>query len=81
MGYLDDDENLATAYRAADVFVCPSIEDAGPMMIPKRCCVERRWLRSIQAAPDLVITGQTGYLARVGDAADVARGIEHVLTS
>jgi glycosyltransferase involved in cell wall biosynthesis len=32
LGYLSY-EDLAKAYNAADVFVCPSIEDSGPSMI------------------------------------------------
>jgi len=33
LGFLGDESSLAAAYQAADLFVCPSIEDSGPMMI------------------------------------------------
>ncbi len=82
LGYLSDERRLATAYQAADVFVCPSIEDAGPMMIPEAMlCGTPVVAFAAGGAPDLVVSGQTGYLARLADAADLARGIRHVLTS
>jgi glycosyltransferase involved in cell wall biosynthesis len=82
LGYLADDENLATAYRAADVFVCPSIEDAGPMMIPEAMlCGTPVVAFDCGGAPDLVKSGQTGYLARPGDAEELACGIEQVLAA
>jgi glycosyltransferase involved in cell wall biosynthesis len=80
LGYLSDEATLATAYQAADLFVCPSIEDAGPMMIPEAMlCGTPVVAFEMGGAPDLVVTGETGYLARLGDAADLARGIEELL--
>jgi glycosyltransferase involved in cell wall biosynthesis len=82
LGYLTDERRLAAAYRAADVFVCPSIEDAGPMMIPEAMlCGTPVVAFDMGGAPDLVASGQTGYLARLRDAADMAHGIEQVLSS
>jgi glycosyltransferase involved in cell wall biosynthesis len=82
LGYLTDERRLATAYRAADVFVCPSIEDAGPMMIPEAMlCGTPVIAFDMGGAPDLIESGQTGYLARLRDAADMAQGIEQVLLS
>jgi glycosyltransferase involved in cell wall biosynthesis len=82
LGYLTDERRLATAYRAADVFVCPSIEDAGPMMIPEAMlCGTPVVAFAMGGAPDLVTSGQTGYLARLRDAGDMAHGIEQVLWS
>jgi glycosyltransferase involved in cell wall biosynthesis len=33
LGFIKDYRLLSLVYQAADIFVCPSIEDAGPMMI------------------------------------------------
>jgi glycosyltransferase involved in cell wall biosynthesis len=80
LGYLREEPTLATAYQAADVFVCASIEDAGPMMIPEAMlCGTPVVAFATGGAPDLVVTGQTGYLARLADSDDLARGIRHLL--
>jgi len=80
LGYLRDDRRLASAYRAADVFVCPSIEDAGPMMVPESLlCGTPVVAFKTGGAPDLIVSGRTGYLARACDPTDLARGIAQVL--
>lgn len=74
-GYLTEAE-LITAYQAADVFVCPSLEDSGPMMINQALmCGTPVVAFNTGVAQDLVITGKTGYKARSGDVADLAQGI------
>lgn len=80
VGQLNDDITLALAYQAADVFVCPSIEDAGPMMIPEAMmCGTPVVAFNAGGAPDLIETLKTGYLVKFGDAEDLARGILKVL--
>jgi glycosyltransferase involved in cell wall biosynthesis len=82
LGYLSDESKLATAYRAADVYVCPSIEDAGPMMIPEAMlCGTPVVAFDAGGAPDLISSGRTGYLARLGDSADLAHGIDKIFAS
>lgn len=82
LGLLIDDRVLATAYQAADVFVCPSIEDSGPMMINEAIMSGTPVVAfEMGVAVDLVHTGQTGYRALLGDAGDLARGIGFVLSS
>ncbi|MDX1965372.1 MAG: glycosyltransferase [Pirellulales bacterium] len=80
VGSLRDGPELARAYQAADLFVCPSIEDAGPMMISESLlCGTPVVAFDTGVAGEVVHTGQTGYLA--GDFAprDLARGIFTVL--
>ena len=74
-GYLSEAE-LITAYQAADVFICPSLEDSGPMMVNQALmCGTPVVAFDTGVAQDLVITGKTGYIARPGDVADMAHGI------
>jgi glycosyltransferase involved in cell wall biosynthesis len=80
LGIINDDALLALAYQAADVFVCPSIEDSGPMMINEAImCGTPVVSFEMGAALDLVHTGQTGYRAKLKDSDDLARGIAQIL--
>jgi len=63
LGHLSGDESMAAAYQAADFFVCPSIDDAGPMMIPEAMAAGRPVLStSVGIAPDLIVEGENGSL-------------------
>ncbi len=76
IGQLNDDLSLALAYQSADLFVCPSVEDAGPMMIPEAMmCGTPVVAFHTGGAPDLIQTGKNGYLARMADSIDLANGI------
>ena len=80
VGYLTEDE-LITAYQAADVFICPSLEDSGPMMVNQALmCGTPVVAFDTGVAQDLVITGKTGYKARLDDVADLAQGIKSILS-
>ena len=80
VGYLSE-EDLIKAYQAADLFVCPSLEDSGPMMINQSImCGTPVVAFNMGSAMDLVITGITGYKAEFGNVADLARGIDFVLS-
>ena len=80
IGFLNDDRLLALAYQSADVFVCPSVEDAGPMMINEAImCGTPVVAFDMGVAPDLVHTGRTGYRAKLKDSEDLAKGIAGIL--
>ena len=79
LGYLDHND-LSIAYASADVFVSPSIEESGPMMINQSLmCGTPVVSFELGVALDLVITGKTGYLAKLKDCLDMARGIYNIL--
>ncbi len=82
LGLLRDSLTLALAYQAADTFVCPSIGDEGPMMIPEALlCGTPVVAFPTGYALDLVRTGETGYLCGREDAGELARGLLSVLTA
>ena len=81
VGKLSDDVTLSLLYAAADVFVAPSIQDNLPNTILEALfcgtpCVAFR----IGGIPDLIEHQQTGYLAQPLSAADLAWGINWILT-
>lgn len=80
LGLLANNEQLASAYQAADIFVCPSIEDAGPMMINQSIMTGTPVVSfEMGVALDIVITGKTGYRAKLKDSFDLAKGINTIL--
>ncbi len=80
LGYLTHNE-LARAFSAADVFVNPSIEDSGPMMINQSIlCGTPVVSFNMGVASDLVINGKTGYNVPVQDFIEMSRGIKSILT-
>ncbi|MDQ1327252.1 MAG: hypothetical protein QG641_532, partial [Candidatus Poribacteria bacterium] len=79
-GMLRDDNALAAAYQAADLFVCPSIEDAGPMMINEAVmCGTPVVSFDVGVAFDLVHNGITGYRAENKNSVDLAKGMSLIL--
>ena len=78
-GYLDRDQ-LIKAYQVATVFVCPSYEDSGPIMINQSIMTGTPVVSyNIGVAQDLVIPSRTGYLAKSFDSSDLATGINSIL--
>jgi glycosyltransferase involved in cell wall biosynthesis len=81
-GHLDSDVLMALAYQAADIFICSSVEDAGPMMVAEAMlCGLPVAAFETGGAPDIIKHRQTGYLAKLGDTADLANGIYFLLTA
>lgn len=80
IGYVSEND-LVVAYQAADLFVCSSIEDSGPIMINQSLmCGTPVVAFNIGVAGDLVITDKTGYKALTNDSDDLAKGIIKILT-
>ncbi len=76
VGHVQDELALALAYQAANIFLCPSLEDAGPMMVPEAMmCGTPVVAFNTGGAPDLIVSGETGYLANLADTGDFAHGI------
>lgn len=79
VGFLNE-EKLIKAYQAADIFLCPSLEDSGPMMINQALmCGTPVVAFDTGVARDLVFTGETGYRARLFDKNDYANGLKAIL--
>lgn len=80
MGYLDNNYGIASAYQAADVFLCPSIEDSSPTMVNQSIMSGTPVVSfEMGVSFDLVITGETGYRAKIKDSNDMAQGIFNIL--
>lgn len=81
LGKTDNSYEIASAYQASDVFICPSIEDSGPMMINQSMmCGTPVVSFKMGVAIDLVIEGYTGYSAVLRDSMDLAQGVYNVLS-
>lgn len=79
LGYVSSEE-LALAYAAADLFICPSIEDSGPMMVNESLMAGTPVVAfRIGVVPDLVIPGTTGIIAAEISAASLASAIAEAL--
>ena len=81
MGMLDNSHGIASAYQAADIFVCPSIEDSGPSMINQSImCGTPVVCFNMGVALDLVFNGKTGYRSKLRDSKDLAQGMYNILS-
>ncbi len=80
LGQQKTDADLVRTYQAADLFVCPSLEDAGPMMIPEAMlCGTPVVAFEMGGAPDLIRSGRNGQLAELRDVVGLAAGINKIL--
>lgn len=80
LGFLQDEVSLAMAYAAADVFVCPSLQDNLPnTVVEALACGIPCAAFDVGGLGDLVTHQQDGVLARAGDAGELAAGIAWIL--
>lgn len=76
LGAITDDEVLASAYSAADVFVCPSREDNLPNTVAEAlACGTPCAVFAVNGLPDMVEHRMNGWLAKPFDSAGLAEGI------
>ncbi|WP_197465639.1 glycosyltransferase [Erythrobacter sp. HI0063] len=73
-------EGLAQAYAAADLYVSPSVEDSGPMMINEAVMSGTPVIAfDVGVAIDLIEPGATGVIASRRNADALAAAMTHVL--
>ena len=81
-GTVDSSEALRTLYCAGDVTAVPSREDNMPLTaMEAQSCGRSVVAFDIGGLPDIVEHGETGYLAKPFDTADLAGGLIAELTS
>lgn len=79
LGYHDDDKTKALFYAASDLFVHPTRADNQPrVLLEAMACGCPSVASNVGGVPELIRHGETGYLAAMGDASELRRGIEHL---
>ena len=79
LGFVSKDV-LPEVYSMCDVFLCSSVNDAGPMMVNQSlCCGTPVVGFAMGACLDSVKDKGTGYCAKLKDTADFADGISRIL--
>lgn len=83
LGYVSDEQKIVDVYRAADVYVLPSLEDNLPNTIMEAMACGTPCVGfSTGGIPEMIDADgdyPNGYVAQASDATDLARGIRQVL--
>jgi glycosyltransferase involved in cell wall biosynthesis len=80
LGYISSHRLKAVAYSAADLFVLPTrAESFGMVLLESMACGTPPISFDVGPVPELVRPGITGYLAKAGNARDMATGIVQLL--
>jgi len=80
-GYFMDDLDIALVYSACDVCLFPSKADSTPNTIKESmCCGTPCVAFDIEGVQEMITHKINGYLAPVGDAAELAEGLRWVLS-
>lgn len=79
---IEDDEKLTLAYSAADVFVITSLQDNFPnTVLESMACGTPVVGFAVGGIPDMVIDGETGFLAPVKDTGALAQKIIEIISN
>jgi glycosyltransferase involved in cell wall biosynthesis len=77
-GFVENPRILAALYACCDLYVCPSVIENLPMSVLEATkCGLPVAAFDTGGIPDIVSHKETGYLAKLFDAEDLARGIEY----
>lgn len=80
IGRVDDDERLAALYAAADVVAAPSLQEAfGKVHAEAMACGTPVVAFDSGGPSEIVLHGETGYLAEAFSTVDLARGLSWCL--
>lgn len=80
--YIKDYRLLSLLYQAGDLFVCPSIEDAGPMMVAESLACGTPvvgFKMGFLFDDSIIIDGYNGYKANIKDSYELSCSIEKIL--
>jgi glycosyltransferase involved in cell wall biosynthesis len=81
LGSIDDEARMALAYRAADVFAIASSQDNLPnTVLEALACGTPVVGTDAGGIPDMVIDGDTGFLAAPGDSRAFAEALRRILS-
>lgn len=81
LGFINDKRTLRLAYSAADVMIVPSLEESFGQTVTEAMACAVPVVSFLETGPaSTIIHKRTGYLAEYADDADLARGIEWVLS-
>lgn len=79
--YITDDRLLALAYQAADVYVCPSVEDPGPLMVSQALsCGTPVVGFKMGLLYNMVENDFNGYKAELRNSEELAEGMRQILS-
>jgi hypothetical protein len=76
LGRISGDENMCAAYSAADVFLCPTLEDNLPnTILESMSCGTPAIASRVGGVPDMITDGVDGWMFPRGDASALAKRI------
>jgi len=81
LGYISDQATMISVYQAVDCFVIPSLEENLPNMIMEAmsCGVPCVGFRT-GGIPEMIMHGETGYVADYKSSEDLAKGIRSMVS-
>ena len=82
LGYIKSDEKMAEAYRNADIYVFPSLDDNLPGTVMECLSCETPVVCfDTCGVPEMVKHKENGYVARFKDSEDIEAGIEWICSN